>query len=106
MSRRTTPDLVALMTIAIVTTANAQGVRVFMAPDGEQGSVPTTGNTTVYVAPGADVSVSIWIEDTDQTQELNSFQIILHWEAIPQPGATGLVDYVDISYSNCLRRWT
>ncbi len=75
--------------------APQQGVRVFMAPDGQQGSVPQTGNTSITMAAGTTQQVSVWVVDTAQAEQLNAHQVIVRWDGAPQAGATGAVSYVD-----------
>ncbi len=89
-----------LIVLSSCTTVFAQ-VRVFMARDGEQGSVATTGDTTLSMAPGATVDVSVWVDDGVQAQELAAYQVFVRWEAVPQTGAAGLVDYVDVPEHRC-----
>jgi hypothetical protein len=75
--------------------AGEVATRLFVAADGEESTVPSIGNTTVTVDPGGTRRVSVWIEDTVQTTQLNFYQIILRWDAVAQAGATGTVNYVD-----------
>ncbi len=84
-----------------VATASGQ-VRLFMVADGEQSTVATTGNTQVTMFPGTSKKIMVWLEDTVQNQELNSYQVILRWAAAPQPGATGSVSYFDFPTYRCI----
>ncbi len=79
---------------ALAATAPGQ-VRLFMAADGEQETVATTGNTHVTMFPGTSKKIMVWLEDTVQKDSLNFYQVITRWDATPQPGATGSVSYVD-----------
>ncbi len=72
-------------------------VRVFMAADGEEGLVATTGNTTLSVVQGGSATVMLWIEDTVQNQQFNGHQFILPYVATPQGGAVGSVEYIDLN---------
>ncbi len=78
-----------------VAAANAQ-VRVFMSPDGVQGSAPTTGPTTITLDPGTSQTVGVWMEDTTGAGDLlAAYQIIIPDTAIPLGGASGAVTYVN-----------
>ncbi len=77
-----------------VATASAQ-VRLFMAADGEQSTVATSGNTHVTMFPGTSKKIMVWLEDTVQSEGLDFYQVVIPWRATPQPGAAGSVSYVD-----------
>jgi hypothetical protein len=69
--------------------------RLFMAVDGHQAAAALTGNTAIYMPPGSQQVVHIWLEDRGSGQELNAFQAIIRWFGDPQVGASGQVNYVD-----------
>jgi hypothetical protein len=83
-----------ILSLFICSVAHAQ-TRVFMAEDGSEATVSTTGNTTVHMSPGSTQPVHIWLEDLGSGQELNSYQAIIRWFGAPQGGATGQVNYLD-----------
>jgi hypothetical protein len=86
------------LSIALMLSGSAhagQSTRTFMAPDGQESSTSTTGNTLVYMTPGSTQQISVWIEDTGSGQALNNYQMIIKWFGAAQGGATGSVNYVD-----------
>ncbi len=89
-----------LLSILLAGNLNA-AVRVFMAGEGEESTAPPTGNTSLIMAPGTTARVGIWMEDTSGTPTFGGYQILIRWESIPEPGATGLVDYVNVVHNRC-----
>jgi hypothetical protein len=86
---------VALAAATLTTPGWAQ-VRVFMAPEGEQANVPTSGNTMITMDPGTTTHVVVWMEDANAPasgQQLNAYQLIWPWTAFN--GTSGTVTYVD-----------
>jgi hypothetical protein len=77
----------------------APASRVFMAPDGEQGSAPPVGPTKVSVQQGGTVQVMAWVVNTSPPPGglLNAYQLIFPFSATPQADAKGTVSYVDIN---------
>jgi hypothetical protein len=67
--------------------------RLFMSADGAQGGQPTSGNTTITVAPGGTVDVGVWLDDQVQAEMLNFYQLIVRWQSTG--GTTGTVEYLD-----------
>ncbi len=89
--------LVVGVAVLSFSTASSLGqVRVFMAADGEQGTAPATGHTSVAADPGSSVRVMAWMEDTTGPgQNLEGYQLIMPMTAEPVDGAEGGVTYVD-----------
>ena len=85
--------------------ASAQAaVRVFMAAEGQEASVASSGNTSLTLAPGGSKTVNVWLEVTDPTQTMISYQVIIDWQGAAQPMATGTVNYLDNADFVCV--WT
>jgi hypothetical protein len=70
-------------------------VRVFMAPDGQEGYVARTGNTLMVMEPDSTARVMLWVEDTRYAPDLSFYQLIHPWAATPYKSAQGTVEYVD-----------
>jgi hypothetical protein len=71
--------------------------RVFMTLNGQQGSAPLTGSTTIVMDPGSTVTIMAWLHDTGPAGELNAYQLILPYVVPPQGLASGTMTYVDIN---------
>jgi hypothetical protein len=87
----------ACLAVCAASTAHGQ-VRVFMAPDGQQGSAPLTGPTTITMAAGGTATLMVWLHDTNAPgagQELNAYQLIFPWFA--SDGSSGMINYNDIN---------
>ncbi len=84
------------MLCSTVVFAGDECCRVYMAADGEQGSQPTSGATLVTVDQGATVTIMAWLHASQmQMQGTNAYQLIWETDAIPEPGSSGTVQYVD-----------
>jgi cysteine-rich repeat protein len=76
-------------------------VRLFMSADGSQHAAPLSGDTPFFMQPGSTRTVTLWIDDTIQAQSLYAAQIFVEWTASPEPGATGIITYVDTPNELC-----
>ncbi len=94
-------SLVSTCIFGMFVATGAGQVRLFMAADGEQSTVATTGNTHVTMFPGTSKKIMAWLEDTVQNQEFSFYQVIQRWDATPQPGAIVSISYRDISIFTC-----
>jgi hypothetical protein len=64
----------------------------------EQGADPTgtpPGPTAICAVPGETVTVYVWFQDSASLDCLNSYQIIIPWNATATGGASGTVTYVN-----------
>ncbi len=68
--------------------------RVFMVRPGSEVSAPTSGPTSITMAPGQTTTIEVWVAETTPDL-LGSYQISIPGIATPMPGATGSVSYTD-----------
>ncbi len=84
--------------VSALLSATAFGqTRAFMDAAGNAGAgQPTTGHTIIGMARGSCQAIEVWLVDADPGgTPLTSYQLIFQMASIPEPGATGLVTYVD-----------
>ncbi|MEM7164276.1 MAG: hypothetical protein AAF581_02360 [Planctomycetota bacterium] len=96
--RSLTTLVLALLGSIFVTLWSPQALaqtRLFMAPNGQQATAPTTGNTTITVLPGQRFRVNVWLEDLASGPLLNAYQIMVKANAIPQGTTSGAISYHD-----------
>jgi cysteine-rich repeat protein len=89
------PSLLRIATTLLIATPLSAQVRLFMAPEGTETTVATTGPTTMGMEAGSTKRVMVWLEDLDQAQVLNSYQVLVRWTGAPDSGASGTVSYLD-----------
>ncbi len=87
--------IVLSVLLAGVLVPSSAASRAFMAPLGQQFDTPTTGNTTVIIAPGTTLHLDVWIDGPyPRTEpELVTYQLMFHDQA--EGGDSGSITYVD-----------
>ncbi len=94
----TTCSLRNFIVLSMLISAPALGQsRAFMDAAGNAGAgQPTTGPTIITMAPGTSQEIEVWVvDDSPLGSILAAYQMIFQCTSIPQPGATGSIDYVD-----------